>query len=229
MFEPVIQLLDRGKVRIEIDVVHYAQIARGVMINDAAGVQALDDGFGAQGQLDVARAPPVAAFVNPVNHVRVHVLLVTVGVVAHDIHDHGRMIPRRLHVERRVPGIAVVLVRVGGGPVVVAEVRLSEAHEHAHIVRRAENFRKTQVGARLATVVVRVNVVDAETLEPFQALAGGGVGGQGRAHLRIVQRNGRKKNSRAVEVEIAAINPEFAESEPLRPIGVQHLAAGGDE
>ena len=83
--------------------------------------------------------------------------------------------------------------------------------------------------ARLASVVVRVNIIDPETLEAFEALAGGGVGGQRGADLRIVERDRRKKNARAVEVEVPAIDPEFAVTEPLRPAGVQHVNIGIDE
>src|SRR5207247_527802 len=45
VLEPVGQLLNRSEVRIEVDAVHRAEIARRVMINDPAWVQPFHDGF----------------------------------------------------------------------------------------------------------------------------------------------------------------------------------------
>ena len=57
MLEPVVQFLDRGQVGVEVARVHRAQVARGVVIDDAAGVQPRDDRFGPQGPLDVVGRP----------------------------------------------------------------------------------------------------------------------------------------------------------------------------
>ena len=83
------------------------------MIDDAARVQALHDGFRPQGQLGVVQRPVVARIIDAVDHVRVHVLAVAGGVVAHGVHHDRRMVLRGAHIELRVPGIAVVPVGVG--------------------------------------------------------------------------------------------------------------------
>ena len=127
-----------------------------------------------------------------VDQVRVHVLVVAGGVVAHRVEDDRRMVAGGADVERGVAGVAVGRVGVGRLPVVVAEVRLGERDEHAHVVRRPEDLREAQVGAGLAAVVVRVDEVDAEALEPLQALAGRVVAGQRRADLRRC-RAGRRR------------------------------------
>src|SRR5439155_334013 len=80
--------------------------------------------------------------------------------------------------------------------------------------------------AGLATVVVRVNVIDPQTLQAFEAFASGFVGRERGTRLRIVERDRREKNARAVEVKVPAFDPELAKTEPLRPTGVQHLTAG---
>ena len=170
VLEPVGQFLDRGEVRVEIARVHRAEVARGVVVDDAARVEALHDRLGPQGELGVVRGPRVARVVDAVDHVRVHVLAVAGGVVAHGVEHDRRMVLRGAHVELGVAGVAVVLVGVGRLPVVVAEVRLGEGDEHPHVVRGPQDLREAQVGARLAAVVVRVDEVDAEALQAQQAL-----------------------------------------------------------
>src|ERR1051326_4578697 len=109
------------------------------------------------------------------------------------------MIPRGPRVERRVPGVAVVLVGVGRFPIVMAEMRLGEAHEHTYVVGGLENLSETQMRAGFAAVVVRVNVIDPKTFEALEGLASGVVSGERRANLRVVERHRRKKNARPVE------------------------------
>jgi hypothetical protein len=59
--------------------------------------------------------------VNPVNHIRVHVLVVASGVVTHGIHHHGRMILRSARIEFCMARVAIGRVGVGGLPIVMAE------------------------------------------------------------------------------------------------------------
>ena len=162
---------------------------------------------------------------NPINLIRVHVFLVTRGVVTHYVHHNGGMIPSCAHVEVRMSSVAVVLVGGRGFPIIVAKMRLREPNEHSHFIGGSENLRETQMRAGLATVVVGVNVVDPKTLEAFEALADTLVGRQCGADLRIVERNGRKENACAVEVKITPLDPELAKAKPLRPTGVQQLTA----
>ena len=146
--------------------------------------------------------------------------------MAHRVDHDRRMVLRDAHVELRVPGVAVVLVGVGRLPVVVAEVRLREGDEHPHVVRRPQDLREAQVRARLAAVVVRVDEVDAEALEPQQALPRRLVVRQRGPDLGIVQRHGGEEDAGAVEVEVPAVDPELAEAEAHGMAGVQHLAPG---
>ena len=53
-------------------------------------------------------------------------------------------------------------------------------------------------------------------LQPQQALLRPLVAGRRGAHLGVVQRQGGEEDARAVEVEVAAVNPELAEAEPHR-------------
>ena len=102
----------------------------------------------------------------------VHILVVTGGIVAHRVAHHRRVAARDAHVERRVARVAVGLVGVRRLPIVRAEVRLRQRHQHPRVVRRAQDLREAQVRAGLAAVVVRVDEVDAETLEAQEALLG---------------------------------------------------------
>ncbi len=120
------------------------------------------------------------------------------------------------HVEFRMAGIAVIAVGVGGLPLVVTEMRLRERDEHPYVVRGPQNLGKAQVRARIAAVVVGVDKVDADALETLEALAGGVVGGERRAHAGIIHRQGTKEDARAVEVEVPAVDPQLAEPEPDR-------------
>ena len=172
------------------------------------------------------QGPLVAGVVDAVDHVRVHVLAVAGGVVAHRVHHDRRMVLGRADVELRMAGVAVVPVGVGGLPLVVTEVRLREGDEHPHVVRRPQDLREAQVRAGLAAVVVGVDEIDAEALEALQALAGGVIGGQRRSDLGVVQRQSAEKDAGAVEVEIPALDPELAKAEAHRPADIQHPAPG---
>src|SRR5882757_8955151 len=77
--------------------------------------------------------------------------------------------------------------------------------------------------ARLTAIVVGVNEIDPETFKALHALAGSLVSGERGADLSVVERNRGEKNARAVEVEVATINPEFAEPEAHGPANVEHL------
>jgi hypothetical protein len=52
---------------------------------------------------------------------------------------------------------------------------LREGDEHPHVVGRAEDLLETEVGPRLAAVVVGVDEVDADPFQSQQALFGLGV------------------------------------------------------
>ena len=165
------------------------------------------------------------ALMDAVDHVRVHVLVVPGGVVAHGVEDHARMAPRHADVEVRMLGVAVLLLSGGHLPVVLGEMRLGEGHQHPHVVGGPQNLLEAEVRARLAAVVVRVDEVDADPLQPQQALLGPLVAGRRSAHLGIVQRQGREEDSGAVEVEVPAVDPQLAETETHRQGGVQHVVS----
>ena len=103
-------------------------------------------------------------------------------------------------------------------------MRLGERDEHAHVVGGPQDLGEAQVRARLAAVVVGVNHVDAEALEPLQALAARLVTGQRGADQGIVERDGGQEDARAVQVEVAAVDPELAEPESHVEGGIEHLA-----
>ena len=100
------------------------------------------------------------------------------------------MVLRGAHIKLRVAGVTVCLVRFRRTPFVMAEMGLGKTNEHADVVCSAQEFREGEVRARFATVVVGVNVIDAESLDSLKCLASGIVGGKGCADLRVVQRNG---------------------------------------
>ena len=56
VFEPVGELLDRGEVGIEVAGVHRAQVAGGMVVDDAGGVEPPDDRFGARASCVLFRA-----------------------------------------------------------------------------------------------------------------------------------------------------------------------------
>ena len=222
MLEPVGQFLNGREVRIEVDHVHGAQIARGVVIDDAAGVQAFDDLFGPDRELHIPQRPRVTGVADAVDHVGIHVLGVAGGVVAHRIHHDRRVALGGPNEELRMAGISIVQIGVGGLPGVMAEMRLRERHEHSHVVRGPQDLGKTQMRARFAAVVVSVDEVDSKAPEALHALAGGLVVRQGGADLGIVERHSRQKDASAVEIEVPTVDPEFPETEPHGPGGVQH-------
>jgi hypothetical protein len=181
VLEPIGNLLDRDEVQVAVDRVHRAQVARRVMVDDPARVQGAHDGLGPQGEVRVVSAPLIVTRVlGAVDQVRVHVLVVARSVVAHAVRHHRRVVLGRADVEFRVARVAVGPVGVHGLPVVMAEVRLRQRHEHAHVVRGPQHFRETDMRAGLAAIVVGVDEVDAEALEALQgfpsALVGRGPG-----------------------------------------------------
>ncbi len=92
-------------------------------------------------------------------------------------------------------------------------MRLRERHEHPGVVSRPQNLREAQVRAGLAIVVVRINEVDPDALEALQTFPRTVVARERGAHLRVVQRHGAQENATAVQIEVAAIDPEFAKAE----------------
>ena len=94
-------------------------------------------------------------------------------------------------------------------------MRLGKCHQHSGIVGGPQDLGEAQVRARLAAVVVRVNEVDAELLHPQHRLLRTLVRRGGGAHLCIVEGNRREIDPASIEIEIAAVDPEFAEAEPL--------------
>jgi hypothetical protein len=167
-----------------------------------------------------------ARWASRVDQVRVHVLGVARGIVAHGVEDHRRVAARDADVERGMPGVAVGLVRAGRFPIVVAEVRLGEGHQHPHVVGRPQDFGEAQVRAGLAAVVVRVDEIDPEALEPLQALAGPRVCRPRGTDLGVVQRHGRQEDAAAVQEEVPPVDPELAEAEARRQGDVQDLSSG---
>ena len=226
MSEPVRQLLHRREIRIEVDRVHRPDVATGVVVDDAAWVEPVNDRLGAQSQPGVVRRPGVARVVRAVDQVGVHVLVVPRGVVAHRVeHDRG-VVLRHAHVKRRVTGVPVIRFGVGRLPVVLGEVRLGKRHQHADVVGSAEDFLEAHMRARRAVVVVHIHAVDPDALQALQRLSGGLVGGRGGADLGVVQREGGQENAGAIEIEIAPVDPQLTEPEPHRQAGVEIVAGG---
>jgi len=168
--------------------------------------------------------PLAARVVDAVDQVGVHVLAVAGGVVAHRVHHHGGVVLRHTHIERRVSRVAVRPVGILGIPVVLAEVRLRERDEHAHVVGGPQDLGEAQMGAWLAPVVVGVDGVDAPALESLHALPRAVVAGPRGPDLGVVEGQRTQEDARAVEVEVAAVDPELAEAEPDRMARVERLA-----
>ncbi len=110
MLEPVGQLLDRREVGVEVAVVHHAQVARRVVVDDPAGIEAPDDRLRAEGQPGVVPGPGVARVVQAVDQVGVHVLFVAGRVVAHAVEDDRGMVAGHPRVVLGMAGVAVVAV-----------------------------------------------------------------------------------------------------------------------
>ena len=144
----------------------------------------------------------------------VHVIGVASRVVARGVEHNRRMALRNAHVVFRVARITVLLVRIRSIPVVVAEVGLGESHQHSNVVRGPENLRETQVRARFAPVVVRVDEVDPEGHQAQHALFRAVVAGPRRPDLGIVNGDGGEEDACPVQVEVPAVNPELPEPEP---------------
>src|SRR5580658_10367975 len=105
----------------------------------------------------------------------------------------------------------------------MAEMWLGKGHQHAGIIGGPQNFLKAQMRTWIAAVVVSINEIDAKALEAFKTLPRRSVSGQRRADLGIVQRHARKKNALAVQVEIPAFDPKFAEAKAYGQGRVQNF------
>src|SRR5690349_5174666 len=70
-------------------------------------------------------------------------------------------------------------------------------------------------------VIVRVDEIDAETLQPLQTLFRRVIGSQRGADLSIIKRHRGEVDTLAVEIKIAAIDPKLAKPETLRPARIQ--------
>ena len=163
------------------------------MIDDAAGIEAADDGLGAERGAGVSSGPFVARGVDAVDEMGVHVFAVAGGVVTHGVHDDGWVILCDADVELSVLGVAVCEIGIGGIPLVMREVRLREGDQHAEVVGGTEDFGKAQVVTRLAAVIVRINEVDAEALEAANAFLCTVVCRPGRTDLSVIERHGGQK------------------------------------
>jgi len=103
---------------------HGAEVAGRVVIDDAARIELVNDGFRTLGAGSVARGPLVALGMQAVHHIGVHVLAVAGAIVAHGVKHDRRVIPGYVGVESGVLRVAVGLVGIGRGPFVMAEVGL---------------------------------------------------------------------------------------------------------
>src|SRR5258706_212188 len=121
-------------------------------------------------------------------------------------------------------GIPIVLVGVGRLPVVMAEVRLRQCDQHAGVICRLENLGEAQMRTWFATVVVSVNQVDADALEPFQRFARGLVGGKGRPNLRVIEWNSGEMDARTIKKKIPSLDPKLTEAKARRPVYIKGLA-----
>src|SRR5229473_3355108 len=139
------------------------------------------------------------------------------------------MVPGGARVKLRVPCVAVILVGVPRLPLVLCEMRLGERNEHSFVVRRAQDLCVAQMGARLAPVVVSIDKIDAETLEPLHALLRALVGRPRRPNLGVVQRDRGEEDAAAVQVKVSPIDPKLTETEALRKSGIQNLSLGIEE
>src|SRR5678815_1978160 len=78
--------------------------------------------------------------------------------------------------------------------------------------------------AGFAAVVVCVNEIDPDALEPLQTFPRAVVSCQKRADLRVVQGHRAQENARAVQVKVPTVDPEFAVTERNPKVCVQHTA-----
>src|SRR5438477_13188089 len=79
--------------------------------------------------------------------------------------------------------------------------------------------------ARLTAVVVGIDEVDADALEPQETLPRPSIAGQRRANLRVIERHRREMNPAAIEIKILAVDPEFAAAEWRLKTIVQRVTA----
>jgi len=93
-----------------------------------------------------------------------------VALWAHGVGDDRRVALRHANVEVRMLPVAVIAISIRRTPIVVGEVGLGEGDEHAHIVGGAQDLREAQVRPWLAAIVVGIDEVDAQALEPLQGL-----------------------------------------------------------
>ena len=165
-----------------------------------------------------------AGRINAVDQVRIHDLEVTGGIMAGRIGHHGRMVLGHPRIECRMLRVPVCPCGIAGLPVIILEVRHRECNEHAGVIRGGQRFLEAEMRTGFAVVIVGIDHVDAYALQALDRFFDGGVGSQPRAKRGIVQRLVIPENTRAVEHEVAAFDPEFPETETHRQENVHWLS-----
>src|SRR5215213_9220792 len=99
------------------------------------------------------------------------------------------------HIKLGVTRIAVGLIGVGRFPLVMAEVRLRERDKHSDVVSSSQNFLEAKMCARFTAVVVSIDKIDPDALEPIETFSRTVVSRQRRADLRVVEWHSGKKNA----------------------------------
>ena len=112
----------------------------------------------------------------------------------------------------------------GAVQVVLAKVGLENDTSITLVVSRPQNLLKGPMRAGLTAVVMRVNEVDPEALVPLKSRPRGLVARHRRAALGVVERDGGQIQTRAVQVEVPALDPEFPESEADRQRRIHEFA-----
>src|SRR5262245_54667482 len=105
----------------------------------------------------------------------------------------------------------------------MGEVGLGQRHEHPDVVGGPEYLRETDVRAGLAAVIMGVDEVNAETLEPPQRLPRSVIGRGPGAELGAVQRDGGEVDAGAVQVEVPAVDPKLPKPKQDGIRGVQEI------
>ena len=105
-------------------------------------------------------------------------------------------------------------------------MRHGERHHHAGVIRGGQRFLKAKMRAGFAVVIVGIDHIDAYALQTLDRFFDGGVGSQPRAERGIVQRLVIPENTRAVEHEVAAFDPEFPKTKAHRQENVHRLSGG---
>src|SRR5579862_8271236 len=111
------------------------------------------------------------------------------------------MASRHMRVKRGMAGVAVVRVGIGSFPIVIAEMELREGNEHPGIVGRAQYFLEGKVRPRIAVVVVRINKIDAETLQAAEGLLRGVIRRACDAKRGVGDRHRGKMDAGPVEIK----------------------------